>query len=331
MKCLLILSHLLFSFPLLAQTFQPVSIPVGVTDKIIVRGYKGKLEIVPTDSEELRVEGRKIGSGTFDQWKVQLRRKQNDLEVIVKGPSESEDWEKVRANNSIPSFEIKLTAPQKAMEVFWSEGSVLAKKWKAPLTVQMTEGDMAFEMGEGPLMAQLIKGRLKVLDHQGDVELQTYNGQVFLEKIKGTLKVNNHSSNYQIQEQQGSSDYRNHSGSLVFKDIKGQIRLKNISGVISLNELNGSFEADMDKGAVNVVASQLQNFVVNTESAPVTLKAPRSSGASVKIRSEKGRLHAPTHLRKSTKGRWTELTGRLKGDDQGQIKIVSKYGDIVLK
>ena len=253
------------------------------------------------------------------------------MEVLVKGPSESEDWEKLRSKAKVPSFDLKISIPKRALEVFWGEGSVVVKRWTSSLKLQMTEGNLSFEKGEGPLMIQLIKGRLKVIEHQGNVELQTYKGQAFVEKIKGSLSVNNHSSTYQIQEQEGPSDFRNHSGTIVYKSIKGNMFLKNVSGVVSLTELEGSFEGELERGAINVEASKLLSFVANSDAAPVTLKVPKDSGARVRLRSEKGRLRAPAHLRKVRKGRWTELTGRLRGEEQGQIKIVSKYGDIMLK
>ncbi|NQZ18859.1 MAG: DUF4097 family beta strand repeat protein, partial [Bdellovibrionales bacterium] len=151
------------------------------------------------------------------------------------------------------------------------------------------------------------------------------------EKVKGAVTINNHSASYQITEIEGPSDFRYHSGTVAYKIIKGQVRLKNVSGVVSLNELDGSFEGDLQKGAINVVATHLQSFVANSDSSPVTLKVSKKSGARVKLRSEKGRLIAPIHLRKVKKGRWSERIGRLKGEEQGQIKIISKYGDIVLK
>ena len=332
MKQMAFILLILTSSPFLfAQAFQPVSVPLGVIEKVVVRGFKGKLEIIPSSSDELHVEGRKNGGGRFDQWKFQVRKKQNTMEVLVKGPSETEDWEKLRSKSELPSFDLKVRVPKRSLEIFWGEGSVVVKRWVSPISLQMTEGDVSFEKGEGPLMAQLIKGRLKITEHQGNIGLQTFNGQVFLENTKGSLNVNNHSSSYQIKDHQGPSDFRNHSGTVVYKAIKGNMSLKNVSGVISLTELDGSFEGEFDKGAINVEALKLQNFVVNTNSAPITLKFPKDSGARVKLRSEKGRLRAPSHLRKIRKGRWTELRGQLRGGEQGQIKIVSKYGDIMLK
>lgn len=313
------------------QNFEPIVKPIGFAEKIVVRGFKGNLQIVPTESENLRVEARKTNKGDFDQWTVQLRQKSNVVEVVVKGPSEQEDWEQLRNQKNVPEFDIKITAPQKDLEVFWGQGKFVVEQWKSNLSVQMTDGDMRVGQSKGNLMLHLIKGRMKVTEHQGNIETQTFNGQVVLEKTKGMVVIDNHSALYTVDEHNGPLEFRNHSGSLVDNKSSGSLNIKNISGVITIRDFSGSLEGEIGKGSLNAKMTNVQNVVVNSEEAAITLDVPDESGAMVSLRSQKGDLRSPDYLEKNEKGLWIEHKGRLKGKEQGNIKIISKYGNIVLK
>lgn len=319
------------SLPVFGQNFEPIVKPIGFAEKIVIRGFKGNLQIVPTDTESLRVEARKTSKGEFDQWTVQFRQKTNVVELIVKGPSEQEDWEQLRANKNIPEFDIKVTAPQKDMEIFWGEGKIVADHWNANMSIQMTDGDMKVTKSKGNLMLHLIKGRLKVAEHQGNIETQTFKGQATIDKTKGSIVVDNHSATYTIDEHNGPLEFRNHSGSLADVKSTGSINIRNVSGVISIKDFSGSLEGDFTKGSLSAKMTNVQNVTVNSEEAAITLDVPEESGAMVSLRSQKGDLRSPDYLEKNEKGLWIEHKGRLKGKEQGNIKILSKYGDIVLK
>ncbi|MCB0378082.1 MAG: hypothetical protein KDD33_06285 [Bdellovibrionales bacterium] len=330
MKILFALSLFIFNQPLWAQSFQPITVPMDVVEKVIIRGYKGKITLEEHKLDMLRIEGRKVGAGSYDQWKFQVRKKGNSLEVVVRGPSDTEDWEKIR-QGSIPSFELKVSMPSRPVEIFWASGSVESQNWPSSLVLQMTDGDVTLSKGTGEVKAQVINAKMSVSQQKGNVEIQTYKGDVTLTGIEGALKVFNRSANYKITQLKGPSEFKNHSGTIVLSEAVGHMSLNNINGIFKIKDLEGSLIGDFQKGSLDVKAKSLQNFVLNTDSAPVILDVDRKSGAMVTIRSEKGHLRVPPQLRKISKGRWTEYKGRLKGDDQGQIKIVSKYGDIVLK
>ncbi len=329
MRAIIFASVFLASISAWSQRFQPIIQPIGMAEKIVVRGFNGVLQIVPTESETIKVEAQKKGGGSG--WSFEVRQKQNAFEVRVKGPVEQEAWEKLRAKGDVPEFEMKITAPARPMEIFWNEGQVFGEGWGADLSLQMTKGKTKFSKGKGDLRIQLINGKIEVLEHIGNVALQTYKGQVLMGKTKGALTLNNHSALYTLDEHDGPVEYRNHSGTSNFKKITGSTVIKNVSGTIRMREFSGSLEGEFTKGSLDARFKSLQNFSVTSDEAAITLDAPKESGALVQLRSEKGRLWAPIHLRKLKKGLWTERKGRLKGDEQGNIKIVSKYGDIVLK
>lgn len=319
----------IIAFSAQAERYQPIIQPIGMAEKIVVRGFKGVLQLVPTDSETLKVEAEKKSGSDF--WKLEVRQKQNQWEIYVKSSVEQEGWDKVRAGKDIPVFDIKVTAPQRPIEISWDQGQVFTENWKSELTLQMTSGKAKFEKGQGKLNLQMVDGQIEVLEQQGPVALQTFKGRVILKKNKGALSLDNHSAQYFIDDQQGPVELRNHSGTLQLIKVKGQVVAKNVSGVVRLKEFSGSFQGDFTKGALDAKVEAIQNFKVSSDDAAITLDVPKDSGAQVLLRSEKGHLWAPIHLRRIKKGRWTERKGRLKGKEQGDIKIVSKYGDIMLK
>lgn len=313
-----------------AQRFQPIEHPIGTAEKIVIRGFKGQLQIIPAQDDILKVEAQKKGNGDFDRWTFQVKQNQNAVEVFVKGPSEQEDWEKLRAGQ-VPPFDMRITAPLRPLEIFWGEGSFSASGWKSNLSLQMTQGAIKVSESMGNLNLQLINGRIAVDKHQGNVDIQSFKGQVVTDETKGAMTLNNHSSIYKLTNHEGPVELRNHSGSVTMNKIKGRSVVKNVSGVVRLLEYSGSFDGDFSKGELRAKVKSLQSFSVISDDAAITLDAPKESGAMVSLRSEKGSLWAPIHLRKTKKGLWTERNGRLKGKEQGNIKIISKYGNIVLK
>ena len=134
-----------------------------------------------------------------------------------------------------------------------------------------------------------------------------------------------------MSHHEGPIELTNHSGTSLFDHTKGGALIKNVSGVVRLEAFRGNFQGEFGKGTLVVQADELQNFKVNAHETAVTLQVPEDLGAMVHLRTEKGRLGAPGRLRRSKNGRWTERRGQLKGTLQGNIKIVSKYGDIVIK
>jgi hypothetical protein len=314
-----------------AQRFQPILQPVGLAEKIVITGYKGILQIVPTDSETLKVEAEKIGKGSSAGWTFEVRQKTNFIEVRVKNSLEQEGWNKLTQSQEVPSFQMKVTAPMRPLEIFWHEGQVFTDQWKSDLTLQMTQGKVKLTKGEGNIRLQLLDGRLEVSEQVGAVALQTYKGETRLSKNKGSLVVNNHSARVDVTEQEGPVEFQNHSGTLSIKKQTGTAVVRNVNGAVVLREFSGSFEGDFSKGSLDAKVDVFQNFRVTSDEAAVTLDVPKESGASVHLRTEKGRLWAPIYLQKLKKGRWVERKGRLKGKEQGNIKIVSKYGDIVIK
>jgi hypothetical protein len=329
---ILCLLFTLISFqPTQAQMFAPITKPIGQAEKIIIRGYKGQLQILPGSTENLIIEAKKSGDNNQEGWSYQVQEKGLTIEILVKSSSEKEDWQNLTDKKNIPDFSMKVTAPARALEVFWNQGQFIADGLKSSLNLQMTEGEIKVSNGKGDLFIQTVKGKVQVTNQEGQVDLQSYSGQSVLEKTKGSLKINNFSSTYSISNHKGPLDLRNHSGSVSIKQLEGHTNIRNLSGVISLRNMDGSFEGQFEKGALDAQFIHLQNFVLSSEEATISLDVPKDSGAMVSLRSEKGHMRAPPYIGKASKGMWTERKGRLKGDEQGNIKIISKYGDIVLK
>ena len=324
--------HLYF-FSLWAQSSKPFTHSVGSAKKIVIRGYQGKLQIFPGSSDVLKMETKKQGQDSSNSWDFQVKEKEDILEVSMKDSSSTErqDWSKIRSTKEVPGFGVRITVPRRPVEIFWHEGQVVVHKWEQSLSVQMTRGDIELKDGQGSLVLQLIQGRVKISGHKGKVELQSFGGQVSVDKTEGEWRLDNHSSSYKINGHRGPISLRNYNGSLDMRKVYGDLVVRNQNGKLKLNRFRGNFEARIEKGSLQAEVERLGNFTVESEEASIVLNVPKKSGAQVSLRSQKGRVKGPKHLRKIQKGLWEEYRGRLKGQKQGNIKIVSKYGDIVLK
>ena len=312
------------------QKFQPVETDIESGDRIVIRGYQGDIKVTGGNSNKLIVQGMKPKTGDFSQWNFRLRKAPGVVEIIVKGPSETEDWEKVRAGN-VPRFSLNLSAPSRPLTVSWQEGNIEVLDWEAPATIHSTKGKVKTKKGKGGLNIQLMNGDIVVDSQEGNIQVQTRIGKVFVKNSKGRMTIDNYSSTYQVTNHKGGVDVQNYSGKMTLVDMEGQFNFNNNLGNFTLSGLKGSVKGESAKGVISVRAKQIQDFVVNSHSGPVVLDLPKEAGAYVSIRSEKGNLRGAPHFAKLRKGRWTELRGKLRGKEPGQVKIVSKYGNIVVK
>ena len=174
-----------WSLPLWSQNFQPLSHPIGLADKIIIRGYSGSLKIVPAGSDVLKVEGKILEKAPQGRWTLEMQKKDNTIEVFIKEHLEKDDWLKFRSGQKMAKFDLRVTAPARPMEVFWNWGQVSSQNWKESLSVQMNQGRIESRKGRGPVFFNLIKGVVNISDHQGDIKIQSFNAQVTTKKNQG--------------------------------------------------------------------------------------------------------------------------------------------------
>ncbi|MEM7646863.1 MAG: hypothetical protein AAF203_08145, partial [Pseudomonadota bacterium] len=280
------------------QKRAPIERPLGDIRKVVVRGFKGRIQIVPSETDTLRIDARKVGKVPFDQWKLRVGSKQDTMEVVVKGPAEQEDWDKLRTKQEIPEFEMKLWVPPRELEVFWHSGAVVAQKWKGNLSLQMTEGAIKVEDGEGQLRLQMISGRVQVTNHKGNLDIQSFKGQVVTEQTQGLLSLDNHSAKAKVSKHNGPFHLNNHSGTISMVEVEGASQIRNVTGIVRASGFSGSLTGEIEKGSLSVKAKVVQNFTVNSSEAAITLDAPKESGAQVSLRSEKGHLWVPVYFQK---------------------------------
>lgn len=322
-----------FTSSVLAQTAERTRHSLESVDRVVVRAYAGQLQVVPSTSDELQIQVRKkggLGSATGAQY--QVREKDGTLEISLVGSSETDTWSQVLSpQGQAPEFEMKLSLPPKKVEVFWHHGLVFFDQYKGDATAQVSQGDIKAKGGEGSLALQLLKGRLHIVDHKGPLHLQVFQGKVDIKSGEGRLDLDSFSAEVNITEHKGPVAFKNHSGQVLASKVQGNMTLKNISGTLTLTDMEGSLNGEMGGGRLSAKFLSLQNFSLQNERGVVNLQVPPSSGALVSVRSQKGQIYVPPYLGKQVRGTWTERKGQLRGDEQGQIKILSKYGDVVLK
>ena len=271
------------------QRFQPVEAEIESGDRIVIRGYRGDVKVVAGKTDKLVVQGMKPKTGDFSQWNFRMRKTPGVVEILVKGPSESEDWEKVRAGD-VPEFSLNLSAPSRPIAISWQEGKIELVGWEADATIHSTKGLIKSEKGKGLRNIQLLNGEISLNGHEGNIQIQSRLGKVWVKDSKGRITVDNYSSTYQVNNHQGGVDVQNYSGKMNLVGMAGQLNFNNNLGNFTLSGLTGSIKGESAKGVIKVKAKQIQDFIVNSHSGPVVLDLPKEAGAYVSIRSEKGTL-----------------------------------------
>lgn len=303
-------------------------------DRVVVRAYAGQLQVVPSSGPEMQVQIRRKGGVSTGQHNLyQIQEKDRTLEIRLTGASETDAWTQVLSSQTKPSpeYEMKLSLPPQKLEIFWHQGLVFIDKFKGDVAAQVSQGDIKAQNSEGQLSLQLIKGRLQVNDHKGPMDIQTFQGQTQIKNTAGLLSLDNFSADVNITGHKGSFEFKNHSGAVIATKVQGALTIKNVSGTLTVTDVDGSLKGEMGSGRLTAKFQTLQNFSLQNESGTISLQVPKTSGALVSVRSQKGQIYVPPYLGKRVRGQWTERSGQLRGSEQGNIKILSKYGDVVLK
>ena len=326
-----------FLSPALAKETRYKDYPFEVreTDRIVIQNLRGSVRLTAGTGRNAILKARKQipdrssseDMARFDALSFAVKREGSALIVEGKGPDGKAAWAQWLKPNG-PELHIELEAPSVPVEISLREGQVNSLGWKQSIAVVMMNGGIRSSGGEGLLRLQLQRGEVKVESHRGKVEVDSYGAKIAINALEGDLQLSNFGGESNLSALKGNLEVASHSGAIIVSKSTGSADFTTGRGTVNFSEFEGPLKGQADQGSVVVGVEGEAEVSIDSLQAPVTVKLPQNSGASLRLKSDEGVLNIPESLRGAgSVGK--VYNGRLRGDgSKGNVVVKSKSGNV---
>lgn len=263
----------------------------------------------------------------FEMLSFSARRDGSTLFIEIKGPEDKSDWVRgAEANRAEMHFEFE--GPSIPVQATVRAGHVTAQNWKRGLSLVLIEGNVSLTSGEGPLNIQIQRGDVRVSGHQGNTDIDSYGAKVTISHLTGNLNLSNFAGESALTALKGSTNLLSSSGSTNVAQSSGAVEFSLGRGAFALTGFDGAVKGVSDMGPVSLtMAGDDVDIQLESSQAPVTIKLPANSGASLRLKTDEGALRLPPQIRLPLATR--QYNGRLQGAGaKGVVSVKTKTGGI---
>lgn len=235
------------------------------TPKIVIESFRGDAQITGTDSDEVRVTGRK-SVRALDTSEADRVSKDSPLEIVTQG-----DTIIVRSNQERADSRNRITS---RLEIAVPRGaSIDARGRYGDFDIRDVNGTVEIFSDNAGVRLDNIGGNVKVdlrrsdiiraVGIKGDVDLRGRGDDIELENIAGTVTINGGYS--------GSVQLRNLAKPVRYEGVNANFQMERVPGEVR-STISNLFATDV-VGPVRVTSSKAKDveLVGFTESAEITL------------------------------------------------------------
>ena len=204
--------------------------------------------------------------------------------------------------------------PGRTLAVYLGVGRVEVSNVDGELRVNVASADVRSEHTRGKLLVDTGSGEVIVHDAGGDVSLDTGSGDVEADGVRGA----------RLHVDTGSGDVS------ATRVDAATVAIDTGSGAVSLSGVHADdISVDTGSGEVEIaLVSEIHRLHVNTGSGSVTLHAPATLGAMIRVESSRDRLDSDFPLELTHRSD-DAIEGRI-GDGRGRIDIDIGSGGVRL-
>jgi DUF4097 and DUF4098 domain-containing protein YvlB len=315
-----------FDFPV-AEQRQPAS-----ATRIIVENLRGNTRIIGSETQEIKVAGRKT-IRAYRQSEADEANRRTTVEILKQG-----DQILVRAGqeqgstNMQISSDLDITVPAGSsiqatgrsgdFDILSIRGDVEVRSDSAGVRLQDIGGKARVDVRRGNLVRALnVKGGVEVLGNGRDVELENVEGGVNVNgSYSGNIEFRNLAKPMVFQS--GTTELRFERlpgrlnmglGNLKITEVVGPLRLTARSKDVQIEELSGEMEVSVERGDVTFSSKQAPagKIDVTTRSGDVELLLPAGAGFEVDAMTHRGEATSAfgESVRAATEGQGATLKG----------------------
>lgn len=223
------------------------------------------------------------------------------------------DWKKAADGNKTDQREeLIVKGPSAPLNLYLSSGSVQVTRWKHPVFISASQGEVISRKNKGIWRIALKNGQFNAYEHQGSIQLQGFSLDTLLKDGKGSFK---------ILFNEGQLKTRGGNGNLHFVTDKGNANVRQFEGSMKGTLISGTLIASLKP----------KNIQVSSDRGDLRLNFT-NTGARVVAHSESGKIYAPRHFFKQYSGKSLTVKGRLRGQQKtGSISLKTNTGNIYFR
>lgn len=296
-------------------------------DRLVIRGLDAQVQFSGQPaSDVVRFSGVQTSTS---QGAYVLTKNGNTIEVKLADSGSKRGW--IQALTQSTPARIEILGKPIPTEVNLHKASVSLKNW-SDFKFTATQGKFTSQGGKGYLEVFLQSGDSQITQHNGALKIDTYQGKLTVQNLRGDVDARLFAGNLLLENVQGFIKTSTQSANAKIHSSTGAIQFDNGTGAISVQPLNGRMEGTTREGALDVKMALDSEVDIRSQSGKVTLQAPPSSGATVRLISVEGEIFPPSELKVVRQSAERTARGKLRGDAQrGSIFVRSQDGAIVLK
>ncbi len=257
--------------------------PLEAGARLLVENFNGSIQVSSWDQDEIRIQGAKFASS---EELLELL----DIDIVAAG-----DFVQVRTLR--PSSRRGAMGARYVIHV--PEDTVVDR-------LLSTNGRVEVTGVAGPVRVRTSNGRVEVRRVKGDVEVTTSNGSITCKQIEGDAKLRTSNGAIRVDGLRGRLRARTSNGS-----VKARLAPETAGEPIEIRTSNGSVHLVLE-------TQPATDVIVTTTNASITVRAPQSLAAGVRLKS--------THASVETEFDLAEVKERSKHRLEG---VVGSGGPLV--
>ncbi len=240
--------------------------------ELVLETGAGKLEIVPSSSQEVEVEAIVTVSGGNVEKAYRVMDEYLDLSMDRSGSKmrivSKFDFEERRNNNRVVQSGGFFRSPYRKVDLYVRVPAGIAVKvvdGSGDIFVNNIENDLRIDDGSGSISVKNVEGHVDINDNSGELYLNSINesgkhsvrindnsGGIVARKLGGEVFVRDASGGLEIRGVNGSLSIHDTSGGVVVRNVTGDLSIDDTSGGIDSRDIGGFVTLDDRSGGIHV-------------------------------------------------------------------------------
>jgi DUF4097 and DUF4098 domain-containing protein YvlB len=320
--------------------YKPLSIEVGAKDKLMITGFRGRVQYKAANSGQVITVQLKQTNPTqipadikesLDEWLFSMQKTEGVVQINVRSPQSKKTWTKLLTDkNWQPSFELLIQGPSLPTTISWRDGDIVLDGLRHPAHVQAQNGKIIVTNQKAAVDISHNSGEVALQSIDGDVEVETFAGKVIVAQVKGRVIVHNFNGATQLSGVAGQVEISSFDGLIQVDKSQGRLEFKTEKGAVRSAQFEGDIRGTTNQGAVTLATMGRSSVNINSKEGNISLQMA-DSGASVNISTKDGALTLPDFLQVSRQPQLRMARGRLRGKQPGQVFVRTETGGVRLR
>ncbi len=192
-------------------------------------------------------------------------------------------------------------------------------------------GDVRIESNSKNSLKVTANGYVKFETKNSDIHLRPYPGVDCKLTIPKTTALDVHlaQGDLDVKGMEGGVEIKSANGDVRVENCKEKMRVKLANGDLEMRDICGEVYVSTSYGDMNIHAGDLKILKATTDYGDIKVKLKEKTSAKVNLNTSYGDIDCKLKLKSKKEG-----DGYLKGilnTPDGEIKLVTSYGDIVLE